>query len=80
VGENRRAGKVSIGKPEGKRLIGIRRRGWEDNIKIDLGDIEWRGVDWIHLLRIWTNASSGQGNELSGSIKCWEFLEWPSSC
>jgi hypothetical protein len=25
------------------------RRRWEDNIKIDLREIEWEGVDWIYL-------------------------------
>jgi hypothetical protein len=37
----RSAGKGLIGKPEGKRLIGRRRRRWE-NIKIDIGEIGWR--------------------------------------
>jgi hypothetical protein len=22
---------------------------WEDNIRIDLREIRWEGVDWIHL-------------------------------
>jgi hypothetical protein len=25
------------------------RRRWEDNIRMDLREIEWEGVDWIHL-------------------------------
>jgi hypothetical protein len=25
------------------------RRGWEDNTKMDLEDIELEGVDWIYL-------------------------------
>jgi hypothetical protein len=25
------------------------RRGWEDNIRMDLRDIGWEVVDWIHL-------------------------------
>jgi hypothetical protein len=24
-------------------------RRWEDNIKMDLKDTEWEGVDWMHL-------------------------------
>jgi hypothetical protein len=36
-----------VGKPEGKRpLVGSRRR-WVDNIKMDLLEISWSGVDWI---------------------------------
>jgi hypothetical protein len=38
-----------VGKPEGKRPLGTRRRRWVDNIKIDLFQIGWGGVDWIGL-------------------------------
>jgi hypothetical protein len=31
--------------PEGKRPLGIPRLRWEDNIKIDLREIEWGGMD-----------------------------------
>jgi hypothetical protein len=34
-----------VGKPEGKRPLG----SWVDNIKIDLREIGWDGMDWIHL-------------------------------
>jgi hypothetical protein len=34
-------------KPEGKRLLGIPRRRWVDNIKRDRREIEWDGMDWI---------------------------------
>jgi hypothetical protein len=34
-------------------------------------------MDWIDLARIRTSGGSCEhGNEPSGSIKCWEFLEW----
>jgi hypothetical protein len=34
----------------------------------------WIGLIW---LRIGASGGGGeQGNEPSGSIKCWEFLEW----
>jgi hypothetical protein len=36
------------GKPEGKRPLGRRRRGG-NNIKIDLREMEWDGMDWIDL-------------------------------
>jgi hypothetical protein len=32
-----------VGKPDGKKLIGIPRHGWVDNIKKDLGEIGWGG-------------------------------------
>jgi hypothetical protein len=38
-----------VGKPEGKRPLGRPRRRWEDNIRIDLREIGWGGVDWIDL-------------------------------
>jgi hypothetical protein len=36
-----------VGKPERKRPLEKPRRRWVDNIKIDLREIEWDGVDWI---------------------------------
>jgi hypothetical protein len=38
-----------VGKPEGKRPLGRPRRRWVDNIKIDLREIGWDGMDWIDL-------------------------------
>jgi hypothetical protein len=38
-----------VGKPEGKRLLERPRHMWEDNIKMDLGEIEWGGMDWNDL-------------------------------
>jgi hypothetical protein len=38
---------ILVGKPEGKRPLG--RRRWVDNIKMDLREIGWNGVDWIDL-------------------------------
>jgi hypothetical protein len=35
------------GKPEGKRPVGRPRRRWMDNIKMDMRDIGWVGMDWI---------------------------------
>jgi hypothetical protein len=42
--------KFVVGKPEGKRPLGRRGRGWEDNIRMDLGEMECGGVDWIHVV------------------------------
>jgi hypothetical protein len=35
MGEGRGIYRVSIGRPEGKRPLGRRRRRWEDNFKVD---------------------------------------------
>jgi hypothetical protein len=50
VGEMRGLYRVSKGKPEGKRQLGRPRRRWEDNIKLDLLDMGWPGIDWIYLV------------------------------
>jgi hypothetical protein len=38
-----------VGRPEGKRPLGRHRRRWDDNIKMDLGEIGIDGANWIHL-------------------------------
>jgi hypothetical protein len=38
-----------VGKPEGKRPLGRQRRRWLDNIKMDLREIGWDGVDWMDM-------------------------------
>jgi hypothetical protein len=35
--------------PERKRPLGIPRRRWVDDIKMNLGEIWWSGTDWIDL-------------------------------
>jgi hypothetical protein len=49
MGEVRGAYNILVGRPEGRRLLGRPRRRWEDNIKMDLGEIGFGDVDWIHL-------------------------------
>jgi hypothetical protein len=44
MGEKRIAYKILVGKQEGRP-----RRRWVDNIKIDLREIGWDGMDWIKL-------------------------------
>jgi hypothetical protein len=41
--------RILVGKPEGKRPLGRPRRRWVDNIKINLREIGWDGMDWIEL-------------------------------
>ena len=41
--------KFLVGKPEGKRPLERSRRGWEDNIKMDLEEVGCGGMDWIEL-------------------------------
>jgi hypothetical protein len=50
-GEKRNAYRILVGKPEGKRLLGRPRRGWLDNIKIDLRETGWNGMDRMDLAR-----------------------------
>jgi hypothetical protein len=47
--EERKVYKVLVGKPKGKRPHGRPRHGWEDGIRMDLGEIGLRGMDWIQL-------------------------------
>jgi hypothetical protein len=47
IGAKRNAYSILVGKPEGKRPLGRPRRRWVDNIKMDLREIGWDGVDWI---------------------------------
>jgi hypothetical protein len=41
--------RILVGIPEGKRPLGRPRRRWVDNIKMDLREIGWYGMEWIDL-------------------------------
>jgi hypothetical protein len=44
-GENSNAYRILVGKPEGKRPLGRFRGRWKDNIKMDLREIGWYGLN-----------------------------------
>jgi hypothetical protein len=48
MGEVRGAYNILVGRPEGRRPLGRPRRRWEDNIKMDLWEIGFGDVNWIH--------------------------------
>jgi hypothetical protein len=48
VGEKRNAYIYLVRKHEGKRHLGMFKRRWEDNIKMDFKEIGCEGVDWIY--------------------------------
>jgi hypothetical protein len=47
--EKRNAYRILVGKPEGKRPLRKSCHRWLDNIKLDLREIGWGGMDWIDL-------------------------------
>jgi hypothetical protein len=51
-GAKRDASIILVGKPEGKGTLGRPRRKWEGNIKTDLREIGWFGMDLLIWLRI----------------------------
>jgi hypothetical protein len=77
IGKKMNAYRVLVGKPKEKRPLGRPRRRWKDNIKIELREIGWDGMDWIDLTQGKGPAAGfcEHADEPSGSIKCWEILE-----
>jgi hypothetical protein len=47
--EVRCAYNILVGRPEGRRPLGRPRRGWKDNINMDLREIVFGDVCWILL-------------------------------
>jgi hypothetical protein len=50
MGQMRNAYNTLIGKPEGKRSLGRPRHRLADNIRMDLREVGWEGMDWMHLV------------------------------
>jgi hypothetical protein len=71
-GEERGVHRVLVGKPEGKRPLGRHRRGWKDNIKMDLQEVGVGCADWMELAQNRQVAGTCEyGKEHLGSIKMW---------
>jgi hypothetical protein len=49
MGANRNGYRILVGKPEGKRQLSRPTGSCKDNIKMDLREIGWCGMEWIHL-------------------------------
>jgi len=75
MGERRGVYRVLVGRLEGKRPLGRPMHRWDYNIKMDLREVGWVGMDWIDLAQDRDRCSYEGGNKLSGSIKCGEFLD-----
>jgi hypothetical protein len=41
--------RVLVGKPKSKRPLGRPRRGWVDNVKMDVQEVECGSMNWIEL-------------------------------
>jgi hypothetical protein len=49
IGEKRGLYKTLVREPEGKKLLGKRKRKWEDNIKMDLQVVGCGSMAWIEV-------------------------------
>jgi len=41
---------VLVGRPQGKRQLGRSRHRWKGNIKMELQEVRWGGMDWTDLV------------------------------
>ena len=48
-GKRRGAYRFLVGNPEGKRPLGKPRLRWGNNIKMNLQEVGWKGMDWMDL-------------------------------
>jgi len=68
--------KILARKPVGKRPLRRPRHRWVNNIKTCFKEMGCQGRAELTCFRIETiSRLVDQGNEMSGSIKCWEFLD-----
>jgi hypothetical protein len=73
MGDRRGAYMVLVDRPEGKRSLGRPRSRWEDNIKKDLQEVGYGGMEWMEGAQVADTCDCG--NEPSGFIKCGEFFD-----
>jgi hypothetical protein len=76
MGKMGNACNVFVGKPERKGPLRRRRCRLEDNIRMDIREVGWKGVDWMHVsVQGPVMDCCNRGNELSDFIKEGEFLD-----
>jgi hypothetical protein len=72
--EKRNAHRILVGTPEGKRLLGRPKRRFADNIKPNLKEMGWRGVDSSGFREGQVASSCEHGNKHLNTIKFCKFL------
>jgi hypothetical protein len=76
MGGRRKAYRILVGRPEGRRLVGRPRRRWED-ITVDLNEVgsggAWTGLNWLRVGQVANSCK--RGNEHSGSIERGKLLD-----
>jgi hypothetical protein len=50
MGKMINAHNILVGNPEKKIELGRLKRKWKDNIKTDLREVVYEGLDWIHVV------------------------------
>jgi hypothetical protein len=67
----RNAAEIFVGKPLGRIRLGtLRLRKWKDNIKMDLREIEYAGMECIHLAE-----DGGRWRAVMNMITNWRILQ-----
>jgi len=47
MGDRRGACRMLVDRPEGKGLLRRPGHRWDENIKVDIQELGWAGMDWI---------------------------------
>jgi hypothetical protein len=72
MGERRKVYLILVGKPEGRRPLERLRHRWEDGIRMDLREIGWGVVEWIHLAQ----DRDQWWAVMSAVMKLWVLVSW----
>jgi hypothetical protein len=70
MGVKKKAYRLLVRKPDGKRPLERPRHRCVVNIRMDLGEVGWGDVDWIGL------ANDRNRWRVTSSMKCWDTIEW----